>query len=452
MRPETDVTTDVPSFITVPAAAGPVEVRASVPGSKSVTNRALVCAALADGMSALEGVAPGDDSAAMIDGLRRLDIGIDLVDSADSRFERGGEDWSSPSGSRVHVSGTGGRLPAGPRHIDARLAGTTSRFLTAVCAVGPGPYVVDGGPPLRRRPMRPLHDALTMLGAGVNRLGADALPVEVRGPASGGRVALPGDTSSQFLTSLMLIAPVLRHGVQVELTSALVSRPYVELTASVMAEFGARDVHVGQSEVTVGPGGYRPASVTVEPDASSASYPLALAAVVGGTVRVDGLADSLQGDATFADVMATMGCTVRRHKGAVELSRDPARALSGITIDMADISDLVPTVAVVAAFGKEPSTITGVGFVRRKESDRLGDLAAELARCGVAIDVSDDGLTVHPSTPHAARLSTHHDHRLAMAFGVLGAAVPGVEVEQPEVVTKSWPGFWGELTGWVTGS
>ena len=272
------------------------------------------------------------------------------------------------------------------------------------------------------------------------------LPATIDGPPSSGSVAIRGDVSSQFVTALMLIGPYLPGGLRLELTSALISRPYVELTASVMGWFDGTQVEIGDDLITVAAGEYRPGRIMIEPDASSASYPLAIAAVAGGSVQVDGLGDrALQGDARFADLLGEMGCVVERDEHMVRIRR--AGGLHGVDIDMSDVSDLVPTMAVVAAVADTPSRIRGVGFIRDKESDRLGDLAVELRQAGVDITETDDGLDIRPSSSalRPARLATHHDHRLAMAFAVLGSVVDGIEVEDPDVVSKSWPGFWTML-------
>ncbi len=416
-------------------ADGPVVADVVVPPSKSLTNRALVCAALVDGTSDVVGVAPGDDTAAMLECLEQLGCGIgtDVVDGANV----------------AHVIGTGGDLAPGPTELNTRLAGTTSRFVTALAALGPGPYTVDGDPPLRSRPMEPLHDALSALGAELEpgeQWGR--LPVTVSGPVRGAdALVLPGDVSSQYVTALMLIAPYLRRGMRLGLSTELVSRPYVEMTRGVMAAFGVAGVEVADRRVTVPAGRYDPTEFRVEPDASSASYPLAAAAMVGGAVHVPGLGStSVQGDARFADVLVSMGCTAVVGADHTVVMRRRDQPLRGIDIDMADISDLVPTVAVVATQAVTPTRITGVGFIRAKESDRLGDLAAELNATGAAVTVDDDGLTIHPTDLlHGALLGTHHDHRLAMALGLLGLVVDGIEIADPGVVSKSWPGYWDTL-------
>jgi len=297
--------------------------------------------------------------------------------------------------------------------------------------------------------MAQLHEALTTLGAVVESADvAGRLPVTVTGPLRrGGIVRMRGDVSSQFVTALMLIAPLLERGVTIELTSPLVSLPYVRLTAAVMDAFGVAGVDVSDVAVAVPPGRYAGTSFAVEPDASSASYPLAVAAVCGGTVTVPGLATtSLQGDIAVLDLLGAMGCDVTSSGGAVTVGRAAQRPLRGLDVDLSATSDLVPTIAAVAVTAATPTTIRGVGFIRAKESDRLGDLAAELARTGAGVVPTDDGLRVEPvggaGGLHGAVLHTHHDHRLAMAFAVLGAAVDGIGVDEPEVVSKSWPGFW----------
>jgi 3-phosphoshikimate 1-carboxyvinyltransferase len=275
------------------------------------------------------------------------------------------------------------------------------------------------------------------------------LPVTIQGLRTGSvpavnSVAMPGDISSQYITALMLIAPYLANGLQIHLTTPLVSRPYVAITAAVMRSFGVSGVTVGEHSVSVAPGRYTACDYSIEPDASSASYAFAAAAICGGHVSVPHLGpDALQGDATFAGVLASMGCTVTRTAEGTSVQRDAE--LRGISINMADLSDLVPTLAVIAPFASSPTEITGVGFIRAKESDRLGDLAGELRKCGIDATEQPDGIVVRPGYSGGAALDTHHDHRLAMAFGVLGMRIAGVRVHDPDVVSKSWPDFWMAL-------
>lgn len=409
----------------------PLDAVVSVPGSKSVANRALVCAALAEGHSVFHDVPDGDDTEAMLDCLRVLGLDVDR------------------SGTTVAIDGGRRRFRRGPAVLPTRLAGTTSRFVTALAALGPGPYTIDGDVPLRRRPMAPLHAALADMGVNVDaREQPGHLPVTVQGPidVTLDEVQIRGDISSQYLTALMLIAPYFPNGLRFVLTTPLVSRPYVRITAAVMAEFGVPGVEMGDRIITVPAGAYVAREYTIEPDASSAGYPLAAAAICGGSVRVPGLTNaSLQGDAAFCHVLARMGCDVRQDAdGTTVVRHGPLR---GIEVDMVDLSDLVPTLAAVGAFASGATDIHGVGFIRNKESDRLTDLCSELRRAGIDATDNRDGLIVRQSRPHTATLATHHDHRLAMSFALVGLGASGIVVEDPDVVRKSWPGFWDMIEG-----
>ena len=410
----------------------PINAVIAVPGSKSIANRALICAALAEGTSTFTNLPDGDDTEAMLTCLELLGVGVGRAELIDSS---------------TTVQGTGGVLAPGPIDLPTGLAGTTSRFITALAALGSGPYCIDGSPPLRARPMGPLHDALVALGATVEaHEGRGHLPVTVSGPLRGaGPIDVGGDISSQFITALMLIGPHVPGGLRIGITTPLVSRPYLEITKTVMADFGHDAVIIDDNKVIhVGAGKYRSREYTIEPDASSASYPLAAAAICGGRVEVPGLTmHAVQGDARFCDVLATMGCTANR--GEASTIVESRQQLHGVDIDMVEMSDLVPTLAAAAVFATSTTRIRGVGFIRAKESDRLGDLCTELRHLGAAARETDDGLVIEPSVLHGSRVATHHDHRLAMAFGLIGLRVPDVEVDDPDVVSKSWPGYWGVL-------
>ena len=414
------------SSISLLPPEGAVNASIAVPGSKSIANRALICALLADGESQLVGLPDGDDTAVIIEVLNQMKR-VSTVDG--------------------EISITGSRDVKLPGIIDAKLAGTSSRFLTAVAALGSSTSVIDGGAPLRSRPMADLHDALTALGAEVLPLGVPGhLPVSVEaGVLHGGRLSVRGDVSSQFISALLLIGPMLDDGLVIDVVGELVSRSYVLMTAAVMKDFGAT-VEVGVTEITVAPGGYLPCRFVVEPDYSSAAFPLAAVAVREGTVRIPGLSSaSLQGDAEVTNLLGSMGCAVRSGADSIEVSRGNA-PLHGIDVNMADCSDLVPAMAVAMLFADSPSRITGVGFIRKKESDRLGDLADELRKVGAEILVEDDGLVINPlQEGKPAQLDTHHDHRLAMAFSLLALAIPGIEISAPDVVSKSWPSFFTDM-------
>jgi 3-phosphoshikimate 1-carboxyvinyltransferase len=415
----------------------PLDATVRVPGSKSLTNRALVCAALADGTSTIEGALAADDTAAMRTALAALGAGI-----------AGG-----PRHSTLTVHGTSGRLRPGPLALDMRLSGTTSRFLLPVVALGEGDYRVDGAPPLLARPMGPALDGLRALGAGVTGHGEPGhLPVTVTAPGglAGGEVAVTGDTSSQFVSGLLLAAPYARRGLRLRVTTRLVSRPYVDLTTAVMAEFGVDvatdDVGLGPA-LAVPPGRYRATAYTVEPDASTASYFLAAAAIVGGRVTVEGLgAASRQGDARFADLLAAMGARVTRT--ATSTTVEGTGRLAGLgDVDLTDMPDMAQTLAVVAAFADGPTRVTGVGFIRGHETDRIAAVVTELARAGVGARAEDDGFVVEPGPVRPARIRTYDDHRMAMSFALLGLRAPGIEIDDPGCVAKTFPGFWAVLDG-----
>ena len=414
----------------VAVKSGALDAVATVPGSKSIANRALICAAFARGNSIIKGLPDGDDTQAMLQGLKMLGATFSL-DGADA-----------------HIQGSIDLNRTDAITVDANLAGTTARFLTAVGALRRGPITVTGNESLRSRPMKDLHLALEQLGASVSWQNEKyCLPVTVqRGESYSHSVQVAADTSSQFVTSLMLIAPMFEHGLTIELTGDVISLPYIAMSASVMKSFGA-NVRIADSRIIViGGGGYVGCQFAVEPDASSASYPLAAAAVVGGRVRVNGMrSNMMQGDSRFINVLRQMGCDISEDNTGITVGRDANKPLQGVDIDMSEISDLVPTLAIVAMFAKTPTRIRNVGFIRNKESDRIGDLAREMRALGANVVEHEDGLEISPQALHGGSCDTHHDHRIAMAFGVAGLKLPGVIIDQANVVSKSWPQFWEML-------
>ena len=410
---------------------GPVDAVVRPPGSKSLTNRALLAAALAEGTSRLEGVLFADDTEAMLGCIEALGAGV-IVDRDHHRVE---------------VHGTGGRLTAGPVELHAALSGTTSRFVAAVLALGAGPFRLDGGAPLRARPMGPVLDAVRQLGATVTEEGESGhLPVTVSGGATGvgpggerGYVRLPGDVSSQFVSGLLIAGACLPGGLRVELSTDPVSRPYLDMTIAVMAAFGVTARAEGPRAFVVEPGGYSPTTYAVEPDASAASYFFAAAAVCGGRVRVDGLGrDSLQGDVAFVDALERMGCTVHKGDDTIEVVGGP---LHGIDADFEPISDTAQTIAAVAVFAEGPTRIRGIGFIRRKETDRIAAVVTELRRAGIGAVEHEDGFVIEPGPVRPAIIETYDDHRMAMSFTLLGLRAPGISIADPGCVTKTFPDY-----------
>ncbi|HUF32832.1 MAG TPA: 3-phosphoshikimate 1-carboxyvinyltransferase [Acidimicrobiales bacterium] len=418
------------SGLVVQPFSAPPDAEVAVPGSKSITNRALVAAGLAEGTSRLSGVLRSDDTDAMVDALRTLGIAVRADDG----------------GTEVSIDGGGGRVPSGPADLDARLSGTTSRFLTPMVALGSGRYRIDGGPPMRARPMTPLVEAVRSLGGRIEEEGAPGhLPFTVVADGlRGGAIEVSGDISSQFLSALLLSGPAMAEGLEVRVTTALVSRPYVAMTLTTMADFGVEVAQPDDTTFLVPPASYRGTDVRIEPDASAASYFFAAAAITGGRVRVPGLGRrSTQGDLAFVEVLERMGAIVRSDDEGTEVVG--TGALRGVDVDLTDLSDTAQTLAATAVFATGPTRVRGIGFIRRKETDRIAAVVRELRRCGIEAEEHPDGFSVHPGTPRPARIETYHDHRMAMSFALLGLRAPGIEILDPACVEKTYPEFFADL-------
>jgi 3-phosphoshikimate 1-carboxyvinyltransferase len=399
----------------------------TVPGSKSVTARALLLAAAAQGRTTLVDPLRSDDTEAFVLGLRAL--GYQVVDE--------GREWT--------VDGR----PDGPgvthAEVFCRDGATTSRFLPALAATGHGTYAFDASEQMRRRPMAPLTDALQALGAGVTFRGEpDHHPFDVVADGvEGGTIRLDAGTSSQFLTALLLVAPLFRTGLTIEVDD-LVSVPYVGITLAMMRDFGV-DVAVDERTYTVPAATYRARTYQVEPDASSASYFFAAAAVLGREVTVPGLGpDALQGDLEFVRVLEQMGAQVHQTSTATTVV---GGRLHGVTVAMRDISDTMPTLAAIAPYADGPTTILDVANTRVKECDRLEACATNLRRLGVDVDTGPDWIRIHPGTPVAGTVETFRDHRIAMAFSIAGLRTPGITLDDPACVKKTFPTFHEVLAG-----
>jgi 3-phosphoshikimate 1-carboxyvinyltransferase len=407
--------------------AGPFRARVVVPGSKSMTNRALICAALARGESIIRNASDSDDTALMANGLNQLGV-----------LARKSED-------RLHVQGTGGKLYAPKFPIPVGNAGTTFRFLLSLAALAEGKTVFEGAERMGERPLDDLLAALRQAGVAVEKD-----PVLPRWKVEGGTmntsmISVRSDKSSQFLSSVLLIAPALKHDLLVATEGPVSSTSYVAMTLDVMKQFGVRDVESRADGFSVRAGsGYTPTDFLVEADASSASYPLAAAAITGGEVHVEGVRlNSTQGDAGFAGILEAMGCRVHWSEHGVSIQG--TGNLTGVDVDMNTMPDVVPTLTAVALFAQGPTRIRNVAHLRYKESDRLQALATELARLGAAITLFPDGLEIVPCSLHGGQLDTYGDHRLVMSFALVGLRVAGVRVEDAEAVKKSYPTFWAEF-------
>jgi 3-phosphoshikimate 1-carboxyvinyltransferase len=415
--------------------------RLAAPASKSVTNRALLCAALAEGTSRLHGAAPSDDAQAMAAALAELGAGVDLggTGAGGRPGAAGPAVWT--------VTGTGGRLASPARPLDARLSGTTMRFLAAAAARTPAGATVTGAAPLLRRPVGPLVAALRALGAEVADHGGLPPVTAAGGGLAGGRATVDAGASSQFASAVLLVAPYARRPV-VLAAERLGAAAYVELTAAVMRDVGVAIGPAGPAAWRVEAGSpYRAAELAIEYDASAAAHLFALAAATGGQVTVtNATPGTLQPDAALPGLLAAMGATVARD-GACLTVRGPA-TLDPVDVDLHAMPDQVTTVAALAALATGPSRIRGVAVARGHETDRLAALAAELGKLGVPVTELPDGLVVAGAGPdrlRPARLATWGDHRMAMALAAVAARVPGVVLEDPACVAKTYPGFWQDL-------
>lgn len=408
----------------------PLDVTVRVPGSKSLTNRALLIASLAKGQTRLTNALFSDDSLYFAGALQALGFTVQL-DRANSEMT---------------VTGLGGKIPAQKAALFIGNAGTAARFLSAFLTLGTGEFVLDGDARMRERPIGDLVSALAQLGARLEPSG-NCPPVRIYASGlPGGKAALAGDVSSQYLSALLIVAPYARRSVEIALSTGLNSRPYVDMTVAMMRDFGVEVQRDDYRSFAVHPACYLPlSSYAIEPDASAASYFFAAAAVCGGAVRVENLSrTSKQGDVAFVDVLQGMGCLIREGDGFVEVSA--AGSLCGVDVNMRDIPDTAQTLAAIAPFASSPTRIRGIASARVKETDRIHAACAELTRLGVQVEEQEDGMTIYPCgrfTP--ASVKTYDDHRMAMAFSLVGLRVPGVSIENPSCVSKTFPGFFEVL-------
>ena len=415
--------------------SAPIKGDVRIPGSKSFTNRALVMAGLAHGRSVLDGISKSGDSEKLMDALAQLGIS------------------TRQNGKIVTVAGNSGRFPTCDCYIDVAGAGTAMRFLAALCACVPGRIVLDGNERMRReRPIQDLTDALTQLGAPIQTTQYGGSwghpPLIINGGLINGRsVRISGKKSSQFITALLLISPLLKNGLSITVDGNQVSPSYIDMTIAGMKEFGIVVENDQYQSYSVAPGQhYRATNYHIEGDASGASYLWSLAALTGSCIRVRNIdPNSCQGDATFPDILGEMGCVVRKNSAEQWIEVQGQWPLRAVSINMNSRPDTAQTLAVVAAFAQGKTTITGLSTLPDKESKRIEDMGAEFAKIGIQTEVSLDSLVVVGGNPHGAAIDVHDDHRMAMSFAIAGARVPGVIIQDPQVVSKSFPEFWETL-------
>lgn len=397
----------------------------AVPGSKSYSHRMLMASALSNGACTVENCLKSDDTRYTISALEQL--GVEIEDN----------------GRQLKIKGRNGRFDASDDPVFLGNSGTSMRLLTALAALGKGRYILTGSERMQERPLEDLLDGLSQIDVSAQSVkGNGCPPVAVAGGmVKGGRLRLNCGTSSQYLSALLLIAPRTSQGVKIEVVAGPVSKPYIDMTIQVMEQFGIQVKRSGYAYFKVaGNQVYRPGSYVVEPDCSQAGYFWAAAAVTGGRVKVQGISlDSLQGDIRLLQLLEAMGCRIQQEEDGVRLF---GGALHAIDADMADMPDMVPTLAVTAAFARGTTRIRNVGHLRVKESDRLASVADGLTRMGVAATCTEDGLVVEGGRPHGAEIDTYDDHRIAMSFAVSGLKTPGVIIRDERCVEKSFPDFW----------
>lgn len=447
------ITNDYPDKVEIQPLTKAVQAVIDVPGSKSITNRALILAAMAEGTSRLEGALDADDTQVMLNALQRLGIkaGWETAQELNNPDSNVTEEIDKKADLTIAVVGHGGHLPAAKADLFLGNSGTSMRFLTALCALGQGSYTLDGVERMRQRPQADLLEALQTLGTEAVALNGDGCPplrVTGRNGLNGGTVRMNAAASSQFLTALLMAAPYARHDVRIEIVGDL--RPhYVDITRQMMAQWGVETLSEGNSFVVRSGQHYaaQPA-YRIEPDASSASYFFAIAALTGGSVTVRGLkANALQGDVRFAtETLVAMGCKAEDTTEGLRVTGLPNGKLHGIDRDMSAISDTSLTLAALAPFADSPTTVRNIAHTRLQECDRIAAVCAELIKLGVRVDERVDGYTIYPA--HSVRpaiLKTYNDHRLAMSFALIGLKSPGIVIENPGCVSKTFPGYWQVL-------
>ena len=421
----------------------PLNATVRVPGSKSLTNRALMISALANGTTRLTNALFSDDSHYFVKALQTLGFDVQL-DQANQE---------------MIVTGLGGKIPAQKAELFIGNAGTAARFLSAFLTLGNGEYVLDGERRMRERPIGDLIDALHQLGVKISPLsqreraegegGVNSIcpPVEIFAKGlMGGKTKIAGNISSQFLSALLMVAPHARSLIEIELTTELNSRPYVDMTIAIMRDFGVEIERYEYSQFTIHPASYFPlSSYPIEPDASAAAYFFAAPAICGGTVCVENISrKSLQGDIHFLEVLSQMGCTVTETDVGLQVTG--TTDLRGIDADMRDIPDTAQTLAAIAPFAASPTRIRGIASARLKETDRVHATCTELAKLGVRVEEHEDGMTIHPvEKMRPAVIQTYNDHRMAMAFSLIGLRFDGVTIEDPACVSKTFPGYFDIL-------
>ncbi len=404
----------------------PLNATVRVPGSKSLTNRALLIASLANGTTRLTNALFSDDSCYFARALQTLGFDVQLDEAHHE----------------MTVTGLGGKIPVDKAELFIGNAGTAARFLSAFLTLGSGEYMVDGDARMRERPIGNLVDSLNRLGANLETPN-NCLPIKIIASGlPGGKTKIAGNISSQFLSALVMVAPYAKSPVEIEVVTGLNSKPYVDMTIATMQDFGVEIERQDYNYFVISSSFFSPlSSYQIESDASAASYFFAAPAICGGTVRVENISrKSKQGDIAFLDILQQMGCRIKEGDNFIEVTG--AELLNGVDMDMRNISDTAQTLAALAPFASSPTRIRGIAFIRAKETDRVRAVCTELGRLGVHVEEHEDGMTIHPCGDiQPAMVQTYNDHRMAMAFSLIGLRAEGIAIENPSCVSKTFPNF-----------
>ncbi|KXK12903.1 MAG: 3-phosphoshikimate 1-carboxyvinyltransferase [Chloroflexi bacterium OLB14] len=411
----------------------PLITSVNVPGSKSLTNRALLIASLANGKTTLTNALFSDDSKYFAQALQTLGFDIQLDET----------------NHKMIVNGLGGKIPSQKAELFIGNAGTAARFLSAFLTLANGEYIIDGDARMRERPIGDLIVSLRQLGVNIeSKNNCPPVKISARG-LPGGKTKVAGNISSQFLSALLMVAPYAKSPIEIELITELNSKPYVDMTIEIMKDFGVEIERQAYQSFKIPITNYQLpiTNYQIESDASAASYFFAAPAICGGSVRVENISkNSKQGDIKFLDVLTQMGCIVKEANNSIIVNRPQGSSIVGIDIDMRDIPDTAQTLAVIAPFANSPTRIRGIASARVKETDRVSATCTELKRLGVQVEEHQDGMTIYPCQNFKpATIQTYNDHRMAMAFSLIGLRFDGVTIENPNCVSKTFPNYFEVL-------
>lgn len=405
---------------------GPITLSVSVPGSKSITNRALMLAALANGTSTLTGTLFSDDSRHFLSCLQELGFPIHIDEARHT----------------VTVTGFGGKIPKKEAHIYVGSAGTAARFLTAMLGLSDGIYHLDSSEQMRRRPMKPLLESLASIGVSITYEGAEGFfPFTITGSAhTKNHISVDIGSSSQFLSALLMSAPMKPEGLTITLTGQKHALSYVAITTRMMSQFGCSVENPQKGIYTVaGSSSYQPQQYQIEPDVSAACYFYAMAPLLGGSVHVRHVHfDSMQGDIRFLKILEHFNCKLEDTTDGITISCTSPRSYSGIDVDLSDCSDQTMTLAALAPFASTPTTIRNIAHIRLQESNRITAIINELTRMGIHCREFEDGIVIEPGIPHGSVVETYDDHRMAMSFALIGLVVPGIRILNPSCCKKTF--------------